>query len=42
MKAKSILKKLDYLPRWAWYLIGLSAANLFGLLAVYLVFHVLK
>ena len=42
MKAKSILKKLDYLPRWAWYLIFFCAAGPFGLLGVYLVFHVLK
>ena len=42
MKAKHILKKLDYLPRWVWYLIGISVAGPFGLLGVYLVFHVLK
>ncbi|MDO4741669.1 MAG: hypothetical protein Q4A66_13455, partial [Eubacteriales bacterium] len=42
MKAKNILKKLDYLPRWAWYLLSFFAAGPFGLLAVYLVFHVLK
>lgn len=42
MKAKQILKKLDYLPRWAWYLISFFVAGPFGILAVYLVFHVLK
>jgi len=42
MKAKNILKKLDYLPRWAWYLISFFIAGPFGILAVYLVFHVLK
>ena len=42
MKAKAILKKLDYLPRWAWYLISFFAAGPIGMLVVYLVFHVLK
>ena len=42
MKAKQILKKLDYLPRWAWYLISFFALGPFGILGVYLVFHVLK
>lgn len=42
MKAKKILKTLDYLPRWAWYLLSFFAAGPFGLLGVYLVFHVLK
>lgn len=41
MNAKKILKKLDYLPRWAWYLLSLSVAGPFGPLAVYLAFHVL-
>ena len=42
-KAKRILRKLDYLPRWAWYLlsffIGLGP---FGPLLVYLGFHALE
>ncbi len=42
MKAKQILKKLDYLPRWAWYLISFFIAGPLGILGVYLVFHVLK
>jgi len=42
MNAKKTLKKLNYLPRWAWYLIAFFVANLPGILAVYLVFHVLK
>lgn len=41
MKAKQLLKKLNYLPRWAWYLISMSIMGPFGLAAVYLVFHVL-
>jgi len=42
MNAKKVLKKLDYLPRWAWYLISFFVAGPFGILGVYLVFHVLK
>jgi len=42
MNAKKILKTLNYLPRWAWYLISFFIAGPFGLLAVYLVFHVLN
>ncbi|MBQ2834598.1 MAG: hypothetical protein IJE71_08315, partial [Clostridia bacterium] len=41
MKTKKLLKILDYLPRWAWYLISLSIGGPIGVLAVYLVFHVL-
>ena len=41
MKAKQLLKKLDYLPRWAWYLLSFFVAGPFGPLGVYLVFHVL-
>ena len=41
MKAKEILKKLDYVPRWVWYMGGLFVAPPVGLLAVYLVFHAL-
>ena len=42
MKAKQILKKLNYLPRWAWYLISFFVAGPFGILGVYLLFHVLS
>lgn len=42
MKAKRILKKLNYLPRWAWYLISLSVGGPIGPLFVYLGFHVLE
>lgn len=41
MKAKRILKKLNYLPRWAWYLLSLSVGFPFGPIVVYLGFHVL-
>ena len=41
MKAKRILKKLNYLPRWAWYVFSLSIGGPIGPVAVYLVFHVL-
>ncbi|MBR5288344.1 MAG: 5-bromo-4-chloroindolyl phosphate hydrolysis family protein [Clostridia bacterium] len=40
---QKLLKTLDYLPRWAWYLLGfLFAGGPIGLLLVYLVFHVLN
>ncbi len=42
MNAKKILKTLGYLPKWAWYLISFFVAGPFGLLAVYLTFHVLN
>lgn len=41
MKAKQLLKKLNYLPRWAWYMLSFFVAGPFGPMAVYLVFHVL-
>ena len=41
MKAKRILKKLNYLPRWAWYLASLSIGGPIGALFVYLGFHAL-
>lgn len=42
MNAKKIMKTLDYLPRWAWYLLSFFVAGPFGMLGVYLVFHVLN
>ena len=41
MKATRILKKLNYLPRWAWYLASLSIGGPIGPLFVYLGFHAL-
>ena len=41
MKAKKLLKIMNYLPKWAWYLISFFTAGPFGMLAVYLIFHVL-
>ena len=41
MKAKRLLKKLNYLPRWAWYLASLSIGGQIGPLFVYLGFHAL-
>ncbi len=41
MNARKILKKLNYLPKWAWYLLSFFVAGPFGPLCVYLVFHVL-
>ncbi len=42
MNAKQVLKKMDYLPRWAWYVLSFFVAGPFGPLAVYLLFHVLN
>ena len=42
MDAKKVLKKMGYLPRWAWYLATFFIAGPFGPLAVYLAFHVLE
>ena len=42
MKAKRILKKLNYLPRWAWYLASLSVGFFIGPVVVYCVFHALE
>ena len=41
MKARKLLKKLNYLPRWAWYLASLSLGGPIGALFVYLAFHAL-
>lgn len=41
MNAKKILKTLGYLPKWAWYLLSFFIAGPFGILGVYLAFHVL-
>ena len=42
MKAKRLLHKLDYLPRWAWYLLSVCVGGPIGPLGVYLIFHVLE
>ena len=42
MKAKQVLRKLNYLPRWAWYLISFFIVGPFGPLVVYLAFHALS
>ena len=42
-KARQLLKKLDYLPRWAWYMLAFFiGAGPFGVIAVYLAFHALE
>jgi len=41
MNAKKILKIMGYLPKWAWYLLSFFTAGPFGILGVYLAFHVL-
>ena len=38
---KKLKRKLDYLPRWAWYMCSLFIAGPIGILGVYLVFYVL-
>ena len=42
MKAKRLLRKLNYLPRWAWYVASLCVGGPIGPVGVYLVFHVLE
>ncbi len=42
MKAKDLLRKLNYLPRWAWYLMSLFVFGPFGPVFVYLIFHALE
>ncbi len=42
MKAKRLLKKLNYLPRWAWYMLSFFTFGPFGIVGVYLTFHVLN
>ena len=39
--ADKILRKLDYVPRWVWYVGSMFIAGPIGLLVVYVVFHVL-
>gem|GEM_PF-1000235 len=39
--AKKLRRKLDYLPKWAWYALSLSIAGPVGPLAVYLLFYAL-
>ena len=41
MKAKNILNKLDYVPRWLWYVGSLFVAPPFGPVAVFVIFHAL-
>lgn len=41
MKARQLLKKLDYLPRWAWYALSFFIAGPFGPVITYVVFHAL-
>lgn len=41
MNTRKLLKTLNYLPRWAWYLLSFFVAGPFGILGVYLAFHVL-
>lgn len=42
LNPRKLLKKLNYLPRWAWYLCSFFIAGPFGVLGVYLAFHVLE
>lgn len=42
MKAKQLIHKLNYLPRWAWYVLSFFIAGPFGPFVVYLAFHVLE
>ena len=38
---KKLKHKLDYLPRWAWYMCSFFMAGPFGIVGVYLLFYVL-
>ena len=42
LNPKKIKHKLEYIPRWVWYLSALCTMGPIGILAVYLVFHVLE
>lgn len=42
MKVQNFLKKLNYLPRWSWYLLSLCVGGPIGPFVVYLVFHALE
>ena len=42
MSAKQWLRKLNYLPRWAWYMLSFFVAGPFGFVGVYLVFYALN
>lgn len=39
--AKRLLRKLDYLPRWAWYAMSLAIGGPVGPVVVYVAFHAL-
>ena len=39
--AKRLLRKLDYLPRWAWYAMSLAIGGPIGPVVVYVAFHAL-
>ena len=41
MDAKKVLKKMNYVPRWLWYVGGLIIGNVPGVLVVWLTFHIL-
>lgn len=41
MKARQLLRKLDYLPRWAWYALSFCIIGPFGPPVTYVVFHAL-
>ena len=40
--AKRLLRKLDYLPRWAWYAMSLAIGGPVGPVVVYVAFHALQ
>ena len=42
MKVQNLLKKLNYLPRWSWYVLSLCIGGPVGPFVVYLVFHALE
>ena len=40
--AKRLLRKLDYLPRWAWYAMSLAIGGPVGPVVIYVAFHALQ
>ncbi len=42
MKVQNLLKKLNYLPRWSWYVLSLCVGGPVGPFVVYLLFHALE
>lgn len=42
MKVKKLLKKINYFPRWAWYMLSMMVGGPIGALIAYFAFHALE